>query len=230
MNFLKIFYHKFKNIPIVLKWMSIIYYITNNNTKKIDGKENFFYFQNAFLKNVYFDIVGSNNKITFGERTQLSNAKIYIRGNNHSLQIDNECRISGSFWFEDNECIIHIGKRTTIENAHMAVTEPNKSIIIGQDCMLSNDIDIRTGDSHSIIDMDSQQRINYANDVIIGDHVWIGAHCSILKGVKIANNVIVGTRTLVVKSIESENVVTAGNPNKIIKYNVNWLRDRVYDK
>ena len=85
--------------------------------------------------------------------------------------------------------------------------------------MFSSLIELRTGDSHSIIDNDTKKRINYAQDIIVGNHVWIGKHSIILKGVTIGNNSIVGTRSLVTKSVPNNSIV-AGIPAKILKDNV----------
>jgi len=84
-------------------------------------------------------------------------------------------------WIEDSGGVVKIGNKTTVEKVHFASTEGGE-IIIGRDCMLANDIDIRTGDSHSIISNDSGERINHAQDVNLKDHVWVGAHVRILKG------------------------------------------------
>ena len=94
--------------------------------------------------------------------------------------------------------------------------------------MFSSLIEFRTGDSHSIIDVVSKKRINYAQDVIIGNHVWIGAHSKILKGVTIGDNSIIGTNSLVTKNI-LKNSIAAGIPAKVLKSNVDWLRARIYD-
>ena len=45
-----------------------------------------------------------------------------------------------------------MGKDFTMEGGHIASTEGEK-IVIGNDCMFSNDIEIRNGDSHTIIDI-----------------------------------------------------------------------------
>jgi acetyltransferase-like isoleucine patch superfamily enzyme len=154
---------------------------------------------------------------------------IYIRGNNHKLKIGENCQYKGgTIWFEDNYCEIEIGQKTTIESAHLAVTEPNKKITIGEDCMFSYAIEFRTGDSHSIIDNETKKRINLAQNIVVGNHVWIGAHSIILKGVNIGNNSIIGTNSLVTNSIPS-NSIAAGIPAKIIKNNVDWDRARIYD-
>lgn len=157
----------------------------------------------------------------------IENFKIYIRGSNHNLFVGKHCALSGgSFWFEDNNCIIKIGENTTFVNAHIAVTENGKSIEIGNDCMLAYDIEIRTGDSHSIIDVNTDNRINHAQNVKICDHVWIGADVKILKGVSIGKNSIIGTGSIVTNSIP-DNCVAAGIPAKIIRNNVTWERERI---
>lgn len=66
------------------------------------------------------------------------------------------------------------------------------------------------------ISQDKQSNGDYSKEVIIGNNIWIGANCTILKGVKIGDNVIIGANSLVTKSIPS-NVVAGGNPCKIIR-------------
>jgi acetyltransferase-like isoleucine patch superfamily enzyme len=111
---------------------------------------------------------------------------------------------------------------------HIAVTE-NSKVIIGEDCMFANDIDIRTGDSHSVIDTQTGERLNYAGDVVISRHVWIAPHTVILKGVNIGENSIIATGAVVTKSCEA-GVIMGGNPAKAIKTGVSWKRERVARK
>ncbi|CAA9203656.1 Polysialic acid O-acetyltransferase [Flavobacterium bizetiae] len=93
--------------------------------------------------------------------------------------------------------------------------------------MLSSGIRILTGDSHSIIDLNSETRINYASNVKIGSHVWIGLDSLILKGVEIGKDSIVGSKSILTKKYGS-NVIIAGSPAKIIKENITWDRERTY--
>jgi len=197
--------------------------------KSVVGNNNVI-INNGVLFNVKYDIVGNNNKIEIMKRALLSDINIYIRGNNHQLIIEENCIVrGGGFWFEDSSCGITIGKNTTIESAHLAVTEVKTKINIGEDCMLSNEIDLRTGDSHAIIDVEKNVKINNAQDILIGNHVWIGARSTILKGVVIGNNAIIGTGSIVTKNV-SDNSIAVGIPAKIIKTNINWARERFYVK
>lgn len=52
--------------------------------------------------------------------------------------------------------------------------------------------------------------------VEIGDNVWIGNHCMVVRGVRIGNNVVVGAHTLVHKDVP-DNCLIMGVPYKIIK-------------
>jgi acetyltransferase-like isoleucine patch superfamily enzyme len=94
--------------------------------------------------------------------------------------------------------------------------------------LFAYDIDIRTGDSHSIIDTITNERVNHARDVIIGNHVWVAAHVSILKGSYISDNSVIATRALVTKRFEVPNILIGGIPARKIKSNINWDRKRIY--
>ena len=192
-----------------------------NNSLKIDTA--------ARLTNCKINIIGNSNLITIEEGSILNNVLIFIRGSHNKIFISKEVKFNraGELWIEDKNCELHIGKNSTFEDTHIAVTETNSKVIIGVDCMLANDIDIRTGDSHSIIDTQLNKRINHAKDVTIADHVWVGAHTSLLKGSSLASNSIVATRSVVTKSFDEEGVLVAGIPAKIIKHNITWDRERI---
>ena len=69
-------------------------------------------------------------------------------------------------------------------------------------------------------DHDYKNDINnfICEDVIIGDNVWIGANCIILKGVKIGNNVVIAANTLVNKNIADNQMIYQKKYNIIKKY------------
>jgi acetyltransferase-like isoleucine patch superfamily enzyme len=66
--------------------------------------------------------------------------------------------------------------------------------------------------------------INPSKPISIGDFVWIGAKCSILKGVTIGSGSIVGMSSIVTKNIEAA-TLNVGNPLRCIKTSVRWERE-----
>lgn len=218
-----------KNNPALGSYIHNAYY-KKTIKKKVRGQGNIIHSKGANLNKITFDIEGNNNSILIGEKCTLYGVTFYIRGDGHNIRIGQECQFNrgSNIWFEDNGCILEIGKGSTFESVHIALTEPGSKVIIGSDCMFAYDIDVRTGDSHSIIEVISGKRINYAKDVVIGNHVWIAAHCTILKGVSIEDNCVIATHSVLTKSVHEKGVIVGGNPAKILKKDVTWYRERVY--
>lgn len=77
-------------------------------------------------------------------------------------------------------------------------------------------------DFHEIID-ENNCVINEPEEIIIGNNVWIGCRCLILKGVEIKDGSVVGANSTVTRQLEKENSVYAGNPVKCIKENIKWI-------
>ena len=125
---------------------------------------------------------------------------------------------------------LEIGKNTTIEEATILQRNSyNNKISIGNDCQISYRIIIRSTDGHTIYNTNTRSVINYAEDVYIGDHVWIGAGAMILKRSTIPSNCVIGACSLVNKKFTEEYCVIAGNPAKIVKHNINWDRRGPFD-
>jgi acetyltransferase-like isoleucine patch superfamily enzyme len=203
----------------------------NSIKKRITGSENLIVYSKAYLNSVLFDINGSGNRIEIEEGSRLNNVVFYIRGNNHSVKISENCIFNrgGTIWIEDSDCMLTIGENSSFEDVHLALTEPWSKITIGRDCLFANDIDVRTGDSHSILSQETNKRINFAEDVIIGNHVWVAAHVILLKGTHIPENSIIATGSVVTKQFEKEGIIIGGNPAKQLKEGITWTKERIFD-
>lgn len=218
---------KFPLIRTILR-QAFIKLQSSNNRRKVKGTNNQIHINESILKNTRIDIYGNDNIIEIKSQTIIDNLTFHIRGSGHHVSIGSNCRFNegGTIWIEDEGCRLIVGENTLILNAHISLTESNSSIEIGKNCMLSSDIDIRSGDSHSIIDLATGKRINYASNIKIEDHVWIGAHAKILKGVVIAKNSVIGMGAIVTKNVLS-NTIVAGIPAKTVKTNITWNSERV---
>lgn len=180
---------------------------------------------NPRIKNLKIKFLGQNNFVEIYEPF-FALKSVYIRcGNNCHISIgqNNEYYQAKLLMGENNS--LKIGSNTTIEEASILQRNSfNNNIIIGSDCQISYEVIIRSTDGHTIYDKNSKVVRNYTKDVIIGDHVWIGARTMVLKGAQIPSNCIVGACALVNKEFTEENTVLAGIPAKIIKRDVNWDR------
>lgn len=196
--------------------------------RSIRGKGNVLQADGVVFDSVELDIIGNDNTIVIGPGSRFNNVRFRVRGDGHRIEFGPNCRVSrgGVFWFEDDGCRLQVGRNTSMVEAHIAVTEPGSSIVIGEDCMFANDIDIRTGDSHSVIDPASGERLNHAADVVIEDHVWIAPHVVVLKGVRIGRDSVVATGAVVTKSF-GPGVILGGNPASVIKSGISWKRERL---
>lgn len=142
------------------------------------------------------------------------------------LTIGDNCRLSGfvGLWWASN---VSIGDNTSMGGGDIVACLLS-TLRIGKDVMLSVNEVIYAGDGHPLFfKQDGEYKLanNCVNDKIeIGDHVWIGYRCIILKGAKIGSGSIIGAGSTVNKKIPN-NVIAVGSPAKPIKNNVAWTRD-----
>lgn len=199
----------------------------DNTYLTIKGDGNEIIVKQTRLNNSTINISGNNNVITFEQGSLIASMEIVIYGNDHHLIIGESVEVYGklSFWFEDNDNKIIIGNYTTFGIANIAIAEPNTEILIGKDCMFANNVSIKNSDFHSIIDLNTNTRINPSKNIYIGEHVWLGENCHVLKNVTINDNSVVALGTVVTKDVPA-NCIVAGNPNKVIKENISWTRER----
>lgn len=182
-----------------------------------------FKFTGAFLSGIKFSIKGKGNQVLCKNLARMRNCEILIIGNNNRIVIDENCRLKNlSLWIEGDNNEITIGEYTYIFGGELAALE-GTGITIGKDCLFSRSIEFRTADSHKIFD-ESGHRINQAESINIGSHVWLGAHVKVLKGASVADGSVVGIGSIVTKPLTTPNAIYAGTPAKIIKEHISWSR------
>ncbi len=209
---------------IIRKYYRLFNYLPFNNKYRLRGNK-----IKNYGKSLYkckFLCAGKGNTIILHDDGMIRNTTFCIKGNNNTIEIGkNSYIVNGDLYIEDDGNIISIGDQTRLcGKIHLACTE-SKRIKIGNDCLFSSEIVFRTGDSHSLLDMDGN-RINPAADIVIDDHVWIGYRVLVNKGVHIASNNMVGTGSVVTKRFDDSNTVIAGVPAKVIKNGTDWCIER----
>jgi acetyltransferase-like isoleucine patch superfamily enzyme len=92
-----------------------------------------------------------------------------------------------------------------------------KKIIISSHCEIAEMVVIRD-QNHQYGSNELIKNAGFeTSEIVIAENVWLGAKCTILKGVHLGNSVVVGANSLVNKSFDNNSVV-GGIPAKLIKF------------
>jgi acetyltransferase-like isoleucine patch superfamily enzyme len=96
-----------------------------------------------------------------------------------------------------------------------------KEIRFGRDCLLAWDILVMDTDEHPLYSQENE-RINPDKAILVGNHVWIGCKCVLLKGAEVPDNTVVAAGTLLTSSFAGEHQVIGGNPPAVLKHDIRW--------
>jgi acetyltransferase-like isoleucine patch superfamily enzyme len=113
--------------------------------------------------------------------------------------------------------LIEIGDNAALNG--VSLTCRTTSITIGKGTIIAPNVIIVDSDFHALWPpVDRTHSMGYDSDkpVKIGNNVWIGMNCLILKGVTIGDNSVIAAGSVVPRDIPA-NVVAGGNPAKVIK-------------
>lgn len=137
-----------------------------------------------------------------------------------SLVLHDDCVLyqGSSIYVASNACL-EIEGGTTFLNTCSQI-ECYNHIKIGRNSVASDNCRIQDSDIHYVLDDSGTPKPNSA-PIIIGDDVWIGMNCIILKGVTIGNGSAIGAGSVVTKSIP-EHCLACGNPAKVVKTDFYW--------
>lgn len=168
----------------------------------------------------------AQNSIT-GNNFNCSINKCINNGLRENIVIGDNCTI-GSTIYCSSTGNISIGNNTWVGSG--TILRSSKRISIGDHCLISTEVVIQDNNTHPLEPIARRKQIEKAgkgynldlwsmsesSDVVIGDDVWIGIRCMILKGVTIGDGAIVGAGSVVTKDVDSMTIV-AGNPAIFVK-------------
>ena len=198
-----------------------------------------------------FEYDNDVNHCRIGENVQISG---FIRGRNNSVEIESpvhECRLDLRISGNNNSVIVkapfaikgldvRIGNHVQANYARLHIEEgfsiegggqfflynSGNVLEIGAHCMFSNSVTVRCGDSpHLLFDKISGEYLDISEGVFIGRHVWVGERVYITKRVSIADESVAAACAVVTKRFTDQHVVIAGNPARIVRRNIQWIRN-----
>ncbi|WP_447979447.1 acyltransferase [Candidatus Nitrospira bockiana] len=159
--------------------------------------------------------------VQVGRNFSLVQAMPLISGNLRIFIGDN-VTIDGTNTFGANrvydEPVLIIGDNTFI-GWHVTISVA-KEVTIGKNCLFGINTMIADNDMHpvnwrlrrqgAIVDKADVKPVHIGNDV------WVGAGCFILKGVRIGDGAVIGAGSVVVKDIPPYSIA-AGSPARVVK-------------
>ncbi|SFB59624.1 Acetyltransferase (isoleucine patch superfamily) [Rhizobium sp. NFR07] len=179
----------------------------------------------AFKSFAKFTCEGEKNSLYRGQNTQTSKLTVKIKGKRNKIIIGSNADVRGTINIVGGNLTVLIGASTTFNNVNIYCKGWNHSVFIGKDCMFSSDIEIRTSDSHSVIDLERMETTNPPDGVFIGDHVWISKFAFIQRGSVLASDTIVGFGTMINGNFSTENKLIVGRPGREVpNRRVSWAR------
>lgn len=103
----------------------------------------------------------------------------------------------------------------------------HKEVTIGEGTVIGNGTMVADTDSHRMV-VDGEVLDN-CKSVHIGDRVWIGARCVVLKGVEIGDGAVIGAMSLVTKAVPGK-MLAYGHPAECKKRIDGWGKLAINNK
>ena len=145
----------------------------------------------------------------------LNYKKFYVKGLEKISFHTNFCIKKGSRIMFDTNCrtrrnctfycydgaTIKIGKNTFFNEGN--IVSSRKMITIGNNCNFGNNVSIYDNDH----DYKNEMSNYLKSEITIGNNVWVGAGCIILRGVSIGENCVLAAGTIVNRNIQINTMV-----------------------
>jgi acetyltransferase-like isoleucine patch superfamily enzyme len=151
------------------------------------------------------DTATSDATVIFGERTGIgSTGHVNVHG----------LGTGGCFFF---------GAASSANQAAFFLQGDQIRLVVGDDCMFAHAITVRTGDDHSMIDVQTGQFLNPPTSITIEPHVWVCPEVHVLKGSTIGFGSTIALKSIVQSAIPRFSLV-GGQPARVLRQGVTWDR------
>jgi acetyltransferase-like isoleucine patch superfamily enzyme len=204
-------------------------FLIKENGEKVEVKK---------IQGLDVEFLGDNSTIEICEPYSINSLEIKCSSNN-KIKIGKNSAVYKKLSITpqmQEKCKVTIGENFICEDVKILMQdEPDMSVSIGDDCLFSFDVMISPSDGHTILN-EKGEAINPAEDIKIGNRVWLGMGTKVLKGSIIPSNSVVGAGSIYTDtSIDSSTKrslaqpfgeIFVGIPAKSIKSGITWTREK----
>lgn len=162
--------------------------------------------------------VGNGARLVIGANVSFNNVRLHLESDSLII-IGNGCEIEGAI-ISDENCSIFIGEQTRILGTARLYASEACRIFVGKGCVIHG-ARFRTSDSHSVIDLESQARINKAADIIVQDNVFVDRHSHFYKGSNVGAGSYVAIGSIVTRKFANNSYIE-GRPASVVHHHITW--------
>lgn len=159
--------------------------------------------------------------VSLGKAVAIANGALIKATDGGLLALGESCSIG-----RNSELLVKSGQLEIGDRGHIgtgSVIICRDKIRIGDAVLIAEYVTIRDQDHgmESAVPFSEQPFVTAA--IKIGNNVWLGAKCTVLKGVTIGDNTVVGANSVVTHDLPA-NVIAAGVPARVIRQRSNAKR------
>ena len=133
----------------------------------------------------------------------------------NNLQFGGDCVVGSFAKIKADKGLLKIGERARIA-VGCFITSREGQTVIGDNFIAGPNVNIICGNyRYDRKGVHLEDLGNVSKGIVIGDHVWLGAGCTVVDGAQIGDNTIVVANSLVNRKYPSD-VILQGNPAKVI--------------
>ena len=222
-----------KKLKWLIRYLPKLYKRYNNKT---DCNRFYILIKFAFYTLVYNKHISAHKKLKInGIKNLILKGKLEIGVYNFGillptdytfLNIKGRLIINSSHYSIGRGCRFYVGENATVEigeGGHITGISNfiiSNKLIIGSDCSISWNCQFLDSDHQFIKYAGKKEK---QNEIIIGNHVWVGSGSQIYKGTKIADGCVIAANSIVRGEFNVPNALIAGNPARIIRENIQWV-------
>jgi acetyltransferase-like isoleucine patch superfamily enzyme len=169
-------------------------------------------------------IKGNHNLVVVGDELASGNLYFEIDGDHSTIEIGAGCNLGHLFIYQRSGAHVRVGNGVGFNGLVRLLLHEPASIDIGAESLFAGNVDVTVSDMHPIFDLETEERINPARGVVIGEHCWIGQNSLILKGAKLGSGCVIGASSTVSGAIPG-NTIAAGFPARVIRRGIFWRHE-----
>lgn len=170
--------------------------------------------------NLHVVFSGDDSVLEIGEDLYNEGGRIEL-GDRSRVRIGWCCALLHIEVYARREGVLEIGDLVVGQGrCRFLMHEPGR-IRVGEKGQLAGGIELTVSDMHPIFDLASGRRINPAQDVVLGERVWLGEHVTVQKGAVIGHDCIIGARSVVTGEIPPHSIAV-GAPARVVRSGVVW--------